>query len=168
MAEAHLSNEEVIGCDRHLLTAADFHTSSSRNSRGYLIHANRNNMALSISRRNDVCSSYPILRSQTYILPVTFSPDTPTKVADDPLWDLHPENPLPIIVRATNGKSKEKRADKVKLSTVVQPDALEAFYTRYVEVCKAGMQALKKRDRSKRKKDKTKKKKGGAAMERKG
>ena len=45
------------------------------------------------------------------------------------------------------------------MSTVVQPDDLEAFYTRYAEVCKQGMQALKKRDRSKRKKQKQGKKK---------
>ncbi|EON65471.1 hypothetical protein W97_04709 [Coniosporium apollinis CBS 100218] len=96
------------------------------------------------------------------------APSSPVKVADDPLWDLHPENPLPVIVRATNGKSKEKRAGKVKLSTVVQPDALETFYARYAEVCKAGMQALKKRDRSKRKKDKAKKRKTGGEGEKKG
>ncbi|KAF2457611.1 signal recognition particle 14kD protein-domain-containing protein [Lineolata rhizophorae] len=85
------------------------------------------------------------------------------KAADDPLWDLHPPHPVPIIIRASNGKSKERRPDKVKLSTVVQPGDLDAFYTRYAEVCKSGMQALKKRDRSKRKKDKAKKKKAGGA-----
>ncbi|KAH0157873.1 hypothetical protein KCU67_g7741, partial [Aureobasidium melanogenum] len=52
-----------------------------------------------------------------------------------------------------------KKSEKIKLSTVVQPDDLEAFYTRYAEVCKQGMQALKKRDRSKRKKQKQGKKK---------
>lgn len=36
---------------------------------------------------------------------------------------------------------------------------MDAFYTRYADVCKAGMQALKKRDRSKRKKAKAGKKK---------
>ncbi|KAF2766533.1 signal recognition particle, SRP9/SRP14 subunit [Teratosphaeria nubilosa] len=95
------------------------------------------------------------------------SSPSPTKVQDDPLWDLHPPNPLPIIVRATDGKSqlkdRQKNKEKVKLSTIVQPDDIESFYTRYAEVCKAGMQSLKKRDRSKRKKDKGKKKgKGGA------
>lgn len=35
---------------------------------------------------------------------------------------------------------------------MVQPDELDGFYARYAEVCKAGMTALKKRDRSKRKK----------------
>lgn len=97
-----------------------------------------------------------------------FSPDsasTPTKSADDPLWDTHPESPLPIIIRATNSKSVKKVDDsrkvvkKVKLSTIVQPDALDGFYVRYAELCKAGMSALKKRDRSKRKKDKAKKRK---------
>lgn len=35
----------------------------------------------------------------------------------------------------------------MKLSTVVAPEELEAFYARYAEVCKAGMTGLKKRDR---------------------
>ncbi|KAK5117132.1 hypothetical protein LTR85_008900 [Meristemomyces frigidus] len=88
---------------------------------------------------------------------------TPTsaKVADDPLWDLHPPNPLPLLVRATDGKSqckdRKKHKNKVKISTVVQPDEIESFFARYADVCKAGMQSLKKRDRSKRKKDKKKK-----------
>jgi len=98
---------------------------------------------------------------------VTFdaSGSTPSglKVQDDPLWDLHPPNPLPLIVRASDGKSQSKdrkrNSAKVKLSTVVQPDAIEPFFARYAEVCKGGMQSLKKRDRSKRKKDKGKKKK---------
>jgi signal recognition particle subunit SRP14 len=46
---------------------------------------------------------------------------------------------------------------------VVQPDELDAFYARYAEVCKAGMAALKPRDRTKRK-AKAKKRKGGAAV----
>ncbi|PNS17505.1 hypothetical protein CAC42_8048 [Sphaceloma murrayae] len=88
----------------------------------------------------------------------TLENPTPGKVADDPLWDTHPPNPLPLIIRATDGKStinkveKKKSKSKVKLSAVVQPDDLDAFYTRYAEVCKTGMTALKKRDRSKRKK----------------
>ncbi|KAK2759871.1 hypothetical protein FQN54_002605 [Arachnomyces sp. PD_36] len=65
-----------------------------------------------------------------------------------------------ILVRATDGKDKEHR---VKISTVVAPDELEAFYTKYAEVCKAGMVGMKKRDRSGRKKGKGKVKgKGGA------
>lgn len=95
------------------------------------------------------------------------APQKPVKVADDPLWDLHPPNPLPLIVRATDGEStkadmKTKNPDKIKLSTVVQPDEMAAFFARYAEVCRAGMQSLKKRDRSKRKKEKSKKKKKGA------
>ncbi|KAF2160603.1 hypothetical protein M409DRAFT_28990 [Zasmidium cellare ATCC 36951] len=93
------------------------------------------------------------------------SPPPGTKVADDSLWDLNPPNPLPILIRATDGdsqsKDKVKNKNKVKISTVVQPDDIEAFFARYAEVCKAGMQSLKKRDRSKRKKDKSKKKKAG-------
>lgn len=92
------------------------------------------------------------------------APPSPQKVADDPLWDTHPPNPLPIIIRATDGnsqtKDRKKSKDKVKLSTLVGPDDLEAFFVRYADVCKAGMQALKKRDRTKRKKAKAGKKKG--------
>ncbi len=90
----------------------------------------------------------------------------PDDKAEDALADLYPASPLPVLVRATNGKSKEHRKDKIKLSTVVAPDGLEAFFARYAEVCKAGMSALKKRDRSGRKKAKAKKRKavpaGGA------
>ncbi len=49
----------------------------------------------------------------------------------------------------------------MKLSTVVQADELEGFFTRYAEVWKGGMLGLKKRDRSGRKaKAKKSKKKG--------
>jgi signal recognition particle subunit SRP14 len=98
---------------------------------------------------------------------------SPTKVLDDPLWDTHPENPVPVLIRAANNKSTKRpgkgkpgnereNVDQIKLSTVVQPDYLDAFYVRYAEACRAGMGGLKKRDRKKGKKDK-KKKKGGVA-----
>jgi signal recognition particle subunit SRP14 len=98
--------------------------------------------------------------------------DTSMQGADDPLWDEHPEHPLPVIIRANTSKSKaftpgtekagitRKDKKKVKVSTIVQPADLDSFFAKYAEACKAGMTALKKRDRSKRKKDK-KKKKGG-------
>src|SRR5438874_2180814 len=83
-------------------------------------------------------------------------------VAGDQLKDHHLSKPLPIIIRATNGKSKDKKLHKVKLSTIVEPDALEGFFMRYAEICKLGMSGLKKRDRSKgKKKTKAKKKKVG-------
>ncbi|KAK4041002.1 signal recognition particle subunit srp14 [Parachaetomium inaequale] len=88
------------------------------------------------------------------------TPPSPENEEQDALADLHPSQPLPLLVRATNGKGKEHRAAKVKLSTVVQPDDLAGFYARYAEVCKAGMAALKPRDRTKRK-AKAKKRKGG-------
>lgn len=87
-------------------------------------------------------------------LPSKEAPTADLKVANDQSY--------PILVRATNGKSGDKIADKKKLSTVVQADALDQFYSRYAEVCKAGMLALKPRDRSKRK-TKAKKKKAAAA-----
>ncbi|KAK8131003.1 signal recognition particle subunit SRP14 [Apiospora sp. TS-2023a] len=60
-------------------------------------------------------------------------PPLPEPTSDTILPDLHPPRPLPVLIRATNGKGKENRAKKIKLSTV------------------AGMTTLKPRDRSKRK-----------------
>ncbi|KAL1962312.1 hypothetical protein VTN77DRAFT_9803 [Rasamsonia byssochlamydoides] len=68
--------------------------------------------------------------------------------------------PGSILIRATDGKtsnpnpksggdSSKAKAAKVKISTIVAPNDLEAFYARYAEVCKAGMVGLKKRDRKK-------------------
>lgn len=65
-------------------------------------------------------------------------------------------------MRATNGESKKGRLEgkKIKLSTVVKPDDIDGFFLRYAEVCKKGMENMKKRDRSKKKK-KPKKAKDG-------
>lgn len=79
---------------------------------------------------------------------------------DEKFPDLTPAKPLPILIRASNGKSKKNRDSKIKLSTIVEVDALEGFFMKYAEVCKTGMGGLKKRDRSKAKeKLKAKKKK---------
>ncbi|KAI0441793.1 signal recognition particle 14kD protein [Xylaria telfairii] len=80
------------------------------------------------------------------------------------ITDLHPPQPLPVLIRATNAKGKEDRKakQKIKLSTVVEPAALPGFFDRYAEVCKLGMASLKPRDRSKRK-GKAKKKSKPAA-----
>lgn len=94
-------------------------------------------------------------------LSVTYGQGIPSPSEEEPSPDIHPGKPLPLIIRATNGKGKKDRSNKAKLSTVVNPEDLEAFYVRYADVCKAGMTALKPRDRSK-KKAKAKKKKAAA------
>ncbi|KAF3206455.1 hypothetical protein TWF192_003503 [Orbilia oligospora] len=68
--------------------------------------------------------------------------------------------PVPILIRATNGKSNDPRHNgkHIKLSTVVETDQLEAFFTRYAEVCKQGLTGLKKKVRKNKKNKKTKKK----------
>lgn len=97
---------------------------------------------------------------------VTYGQDSEgTPTATQPFSDLNPPKPLPIIIRATNGKSMEQKSKKIKLSTIVESDALDAFFARYAEVCKTGMSLLKKRDRSKAKeKLKAKKKKQSAVV----
>lgn len=112
----------------------------------------------------------------------------------DAAIDTESSDPSPasdqILIRATNGLSKEHRAavskpgaggksrtklatqgkpsgrPKVKLATVVDAADLDAFFARYAEVCKKGMEGLRKRDKKKAKvKAKAKKKgKGGAAV----
>lgn len=95
---------------------------------------------------------------------LSYNQDIPKPTAGNSMPDLNPPQPLPVLIRATNGKSKEKRAKKVKLSTVVNPDDLDAFYVRYADACKAGMTALKPRDRSKKKAKARKKKTGAGAV----
>ncbi|PMD42575.1 signal recognition particle, SRP9/SRP14 subunit [Hyaloscypha variabilis F] len=92
--------------------------------------------------------------------------ETSEPTIEQPFPDLSPSKPFPIIIRATNGKSKDRRDKKIKLSTIVEGGALDGFFAKYAEVCKLGMSGLKKRDRSKQKeKLKAKKKKqGGGAM----
>ena len=106
----------------------------------------------------------PSLRGQAVSdieITVTQSEDAPMPSASDPFPDLHPSEPLPILIRASNGKSMRDRGNRVKFYTIVKPSDLDGFYARYADICKAGMAALKPRDRSK-KKAKAKKKKAGS------
>ncbi|KAI4285797.1 MAG: hypothetical protein L6R38_000350 [Xanthoria sp. 2 TBL-2021] len=109
------------------------------------------------SRRNSTHGSVFLTQKRlSFQSPSNSSPTT----TSTPSPDSAPSSPLPILIRASNGKSKEKRIDKIKLSTIVQPDQLEGFFIKYAEVIKGGATALKKRDRSGRKKATKAKKKG--------
>lgn len=71
-----------------------------------------------------------------------------------------------VLIRATNGateKSKSKpnfkvskeqahkSKPKIKLATVVDAADLESFYALYADVCKKGMEGMRKRDKKKAK-----------------
>lgn len=104
---------------------------------------------------------------QTSLVAYDTSAAVPTKNTVDASIDnseAAPSITYPVLIRATNGKAGDARkaGEKVKLATLVDSDALEAFYARYAEICRAGMLALKPRDRSKRK-TKGKKKKPATA-----
>lgn len=58
--------------------------------------------------------------------------------------------PGTLLIRASDGAGKGQKG--VKISTEVGAEELDAFFVRYADVCKAGMGALKKRDRKKRRK----------------
>lgn len=90
------------------------------------------------------------------------------------------QSPPQILVRATNGVGKPKKSSpaaskvskakstsagtrsKIKFATVVEVAELEGFYARYAEVCKKGMEGLRKRDKKKAKERAKAKKKGKA------
>jgi len=83
-----------------------------------------------------------------------------------------------ILIRATNGVGNPKKTSttttkkskstskepntktKIKFATVVDVSELEGFYARYAEVCKKGMEGLRKRDKKKAKERAKAKKKG--------
>lgn len=98
-----------------------------------------------------------VFLTQKSLPPTPPSESTTTKATSDAetttTTTSFPPGQSPILIRASNGRHKTA---KVKASTVVQPDELEAFYTKYAELCKAGMVGLKKRDRSGKKKGKPK------------
>jgi signal recognition particle subunit SRP14 len=73
------------------------------------------------------------------------------KQKTDALSDIHTAETFPLLIRATDG-------NKFKISTVVSQDGLDEFFGKYGDVCKSGMQGLKKRDRKKEKAKKEKKK----------
>lgn len=75
------------------------------------------------------------------------------------------QNPKPTKAAegaSTSKVTKNKKVAKIKLSTIVSPADLEAFFVRYADICKTGMAGLKKRDRSAKKKGKAKAKSGKA------
>ena|ERR1700694_4343826 len=101
-------------------------------------------MVLCFSLRSDVFPSR-LLTVDSYKSDVV-----PRKADLGDLSDTKTTETFPLLVRATDG-------DKFKISTVVSQDGLEEFFGRYGEVCKGGMQGLKKRDRKKAKAKKEKK-----------
>ncbi|ODV78152.1 signal recognition particle, SRP9/SRP14 subunit [Suhomyces tanzawaensis NRRL Y-17324] len=74
--------------------------------------------------------------------------------------DSHPQNTeqYPVLIRiAMNGKDRKDKKDKTKLSTVVDNDRLDKFWTDYVQVIKNGFVGLKKKEKKKAKKGKVSK-----------
>lgn len=77
--------------------------------------------------------------------------DLPTNVIEN---ETYPQNTAtyPILIRISmNGKEKKDKKDKVKLSTVVENDQLEHFWSDYVQVLKNGFVGLKKKEKKKAK-----------------
>ncbi|KAL8788437.1 MAG: hypothetical protein Q9213_001660 [Squamulea squamosa] len=153
MASGHLSIEDFF-------TRLSSLFQSRRNStHGSVFLTQKRREILSLKLSPQCMSSKSNL---TLVSPKTTPTSSPTK-AGVPFPDLALSSPLPVLIRASNGKSKENRKDKIKLSTIVQPEELDGFFTKYAEIMKVGTAALKKRDRSGRKKATKAKKKGKGA-----
>lgn len=60
--------------------------------------------------------------------------------------------PACLLVRATDGRGK--KAGKVKLSTLVAPHEMEAFFAAWTRVGKEGMSHLRKKERKEKRKKK--------------
>jgi signal recognition particle subunit SRP14 len=74
-----------------------------------------------------------------------------SKQRTDDFSDTKTSETFLLLVRASDG-------GKLKISTTVTEQGMEEFFGKYAEVCKNGMQGLKKRDRKKEKAKKEKKK----------
>lgn len=59
----------------------------------------------------------------------------------------------PILIRVTDGNKDKSK--KIKLSTVVEPKTLDAFWVEYTNVLKNGFVGLKKKSKKKAKKSKS-------------
>lgn len=66
---------------------------------------------------------------------------------------LHEHTPdskkYPVLIRVTDG-NKNKSA-KIKISTIVSPEHLDAFWNEYTNILKTGFVGLKKKSKSKKK-----------------
>lgn len=168
MASRLLSIDEVCYPTCHKQPDLISYDSSSSGFPSYSIPGENLTMALFFSFKNDVSGlkRFDLMSSLTmlavsYGIDVSSPPSAPsgTSALEDSFADLQPASPFPILIRATNGKSKDELGKKIKLSTIVHSDGLENFYQHYADVCKSGMHGLRKRDRAGRKKAKAKEKK---------
>ncbi|EGW35529.1 uncharacterized protein SPAPADRAFT_146876 [Spathaspora passalidarum NRRL Y-27907] len=54
----------------------------------------------------------------------------------------------PVLIRISmNGKDKNDQKSKYKLSTIVEPQALEQFWQDYIPILRAGFVGLKKKEK---------------------
>lgn len=80
----------------------------------------------------------------------------PTSSLKDTLVDTESSQHFPILFRATNGHRDKSK--KVKYTTVVTTEDIDAFWVQYTEVVKTGMTGLRKKDKKKKQKAKKAKK----------
>lgn len=71
-----------------------------------------------------------------------------------PTTEFGTQQHFPVLIRVSmNGKNSKK----TKLSTVIEVDRLDEFWSEYSQIIKSGFVGLKKKDKKKSKKNKVKK-----------
>ncbi|KAI5966096.1 hypothetical protein CANMA_003342 [Candida margitis] len=91
---------------------------------------------------------------------VTSSPsinDLPTNVIPNDQIQNNTSYPILIRISMNSSNNKEKKQDKLRLSTVVETDQLNQFWQEYIRVLKNGLVGLKKKEKKKNKKGKVNK-----------
>ncbi|RLV92263.1 hypothetical protein JA1_003303 [Spathaspora sp. JA1] len=107
-----------------------------------------------LSANNGKKSVYFTQKRLSPALPLDSSADTTT--GDLPSNVIETEgnnsNTYPILIRISmNGKDKNDKQNKFKLSTIVEPESLEQFWHDYIPILRAGFLGLKKKEKKKKK-----------------
>lgn len=154
----HLSNEEFFSALSNLLA------STSQKSRGS-VYLTQKPLPVSVSATSTSQAEPGEGASQEEEQQLKQQQQRPSILIRATDGNTSAPNPKKSNSNSKSTSKKRKKTDgttpKIKISTIVAPDEIEAFYARYAEVCKAGMSGLKKRDR---KKAKTKAKGGQAKV----
>ena len=80
--------------------------------------------------------------------------DLPTNVIPDDRVQNDTSYPILVRISMNSTNNKDKKQEKLKISTVVETDQLSQFWQQYIRVLKGGFVGLKKKEKKKTKKSK--------------
>lgn len=80
--------------------------------------------------------------------------DLPTNVIPDDRVQNDTSYPILVRISMNSTNNKDKKQEKLKISTVVETDQLSQFWQQYIRVLKGGFVGLKKKEKKEKKKTK--------------